>query len=166
VAVAVEQPGSAQGERHSCAVVDPRVSRRIRPLFVGPTTSPELLRLIVRIGMSSAAVAALPDISEADQAQMTARIEASPELRWQVIRRGFWVNDAADLSRYLAAIAPFRIDGRAMSIRCPVLGTAAHGIPWPPPPNRSSRHFPLRLACCPSELPKAPETTARCRTGG
>jgi pimeloyl-ACP methyl ester carboxylesterase len=85
--------------------------------------------LAKQVGMSPAAVAALPDVSDADQARMTALIEASPELRWQVIRRGFWVNGAADLRHYLAAINPFRLDGRADDIRCPVLATAAEEDP-------------------------------------
>ncbi len=86
-------------------------------------------------GMSSAAVAAMPDISEADQAQMTARIKASSEVRWQVIQRGFWVNGVADLPEYLAAIAPFRLDGRAENIRCPSWPLPPRKILWPPPPN-------------------------------
>ncbi len=46
-----------------------------------------------------------------------------------VAKRGFWVNDANDLQKYLQHIAAFTIEGREELIRCPTLLTMAEADP-------------------------------------
>lgn len=87
---------------------------------------PQLAR---HLGLSEEAAAALPEISDADEATMMAAIDANPGLRWKVVQRGFWVNGVPDLRGYLASLATFTIEGRAGNIRCPVLVTLAENDP-------------------------------------
>ena len=56
-------------------------------------------------------------------------IERSRSQRWAVIQRAFWVHGVRTLGEYVAAVAPFTLDGRADAIRCPTLLTAAEADP-------------------------------------
>jgi hypothetical protein len=86
------------------------------------------MRLLARLfGLSADAVAALPEISDADEASISKTVEADRGLRWKVVQRGYWVHGVQDLRGYLAAIASFTMEGRAADIRCPVLGTTGEG---------------------------------------
>ena len=87
---------------------------------------PQLAR---HLGLSEKAAAALPEISDADEATMMAAINANAGLRWKVVQRGFWVNGVPDLRGYLASMATYTIEGRAGDIRCPVAGTYAESDP-------------------------------------
>ena len=49
-----------------------------------------------------------------------ARIEASPDLRWKVVQRGFWVHGIDSLAAYLAISRAFDNREALRSIRCPV----------------------------------------------
>ena len=82
-----------------------------------------------KLGLSAAAAAALPEISDSDQAAVTAVIEADSGLRWKVVQRGFWVNGVDDFRGYLASAHEYTLDGRTQAITCPVLATAAQNDP-------------------------------------
>ncbi len=85
--------------------------------------------LATKFGLSPAAVAALPELSDADQTAMMDIIENNPELRWKLVSRGFWVNGTTNLREYVASTYDYKLDGRAATIRCPVLATAAENDP-------------------------------------
>ncbi|HEY7562379.1 MAG TPA: alpha/beta fold hydrolase [Gaiellaceae bacterium] len=82
-------------------------------------------RLVRHLGLSEKAVAALPEISDEDEATLMKVIDASPGLRWKIVQRGFWVNGVVDLRGYMASCATYTLDGRAGEIRCPTLATRA-----------------------------------------
>jgi pimeloyl-ACP methyl ester carboxylesterase len=81
------------------------------------------------IGLSEAAVAALPALSDGDEAMLMAAIRADRTLRWEVVARDLWVNGAADLRDFLRLAAAFTLDGRIDRIRCPVIATKAEADP-------------------------------------
>lgn len=85
--------------------------------------------LAAKFGLSPAAVAALPELSDADQTVMMDVIKANPELRWKIVSRGFWVNGTTTLREYVASAYEYQLAGRASDIRCPVLVTAAANDP-------------------------------------
>lgn len=100
------------------------------------------------VGMMSSlglghAAAELPAISDEDAATVTDHIVGNRSLNWKVVQRGYWVNGATDLRSYLAAVAPFTMDGRAGDIRCPVLGTAAEQDPL----AKGAEPFLAKLSC-------------------
>lgn len=67
--------------------------------------------------------AALADPLAADPAlfaPMTAHIEASPELRWKIMQRAYWVHGVDSLAAFLAAGREFDCRATLSSIRCPV----------------------------------------------
>ena len=101
-----------------------------------------MVGLVSHLGFAGA-VANLPELSEHDAAQITALIDGDRSLRWKIIQRGFWVNGATDLRSYLAAVAPFTMEGRAADVQCPVLGTAAEGDPL----ALGAQQFLDRLPC-------------------
>jgi pimeloyl-ACP methyl ester carboxylesterase len=101
---------------------------------------PQLAR---RTGLSEQAAAALPEISDADEATMMAAIDANRSLRWIVRQRGFWVNGVADLRGLLASCATFTLEGRAGDISCPTLATLAESDPL----AAGADGFVGRLAC-------------------
>ena len=82
-----------------------------------------MAQLAEHLGLSERAAAALPEISDADEATMMAAIEANRGLRWKVVQRAFWVNGVPDLHGFLASCATFTLEGRAGEIRCPTLAT-------------------------------------------
>ena len=89
-----------------------------------------------QLGLSPEAAARLPEISDADLANMQAAIDANQRLRWVFLQRGFWVNGASDLRDWLQKVAPFTLEGRSDRIRCPVLARSPIAIPWPATPRR------------------------------
>lgn len=112
---------AATGERRIAAVVsDP-------PAFslLGGQIAPAAAAL----GITPEAAARLPEISDADLASMQAAIDASQQLRWVFIQRGFWVNGAGNLREWLQKASLFTLEGRSDRIRCPVLGTFADQDP-------------------------------------
>jgi pimeloyl-ACP methyl ester carboxylesterase len=58
-----------------------------------------------------------------------ARIEASPELRWKVVQRGFWVHGIDSLAAYLAISRDYDNREALRSIRCPVFLACAENDP-------------------------------------
>lgn len=70
-----------------------------------------------------AANPALLDQSIIDQFQKM--IDNNPHMTWGIIKRGFWVNGAADLRSFLVNVRDFTIEGREELIKCPTLLTAA-----------------------------------------
>jgi len=81
------------------------------------------------VGLSQDAVAALPEISDADAAKLDKLIGQDRFMHWSFVQRGYWVMGATDLASFLAAVASFSMKGRAELIRCPVLGTTTEGDP-------------------------------------
>lgn len=66
---------------------------------------------------------ALADPLAADPALFTpymAHIEASPEMRWKIVQRAFWVHGIDSLAAYLAVARGFDNRDTLGSIRCPV----------------------------------------------
>ena len=125
---------AATGEhRLAACVLDP-------PVWSVLDGMPQLAR---RMGLSEAAAAALPEISDADEATMVAAINGIAGLRWKVVQRGFWVNGVTDLRGYLASAATYTIEGRAADIRCPTLGTLAESDPL----GAMAEKFLERLSC-------------------
>jgi pimeloyl-ACP methyl ester carboxylesterase len=101
---------------------------------------PQLAR---HLGMSEKAAAALPEISDEDEARLMKAIDAVPGLRWKVVQRGFWVNGTEDLRGYLASLAQFTLEGRGGEIRCPTLATFAENDPL----AAGAQDFLGRLSC-------------------
>jgi pimeloyl-ACP methyl ester carboxylesterase len=101
---------------------------------------PQLAR---HMGLSEKAAAALPEISDADEATLMKGIEAIPGLRWKIVQRGFWVNGTKDLRGYLASCADFTLEGRGGEIRCPMLATFAENDPL----AAGAQDFLGRLSC-------------------
>ncbi len=101
---------------------------------------PQLAR---HLGLSEKAAAALPEISDEDEATIMAAVNANAGLRWKVVQRGFWVNGVEDLRGYLASLATFTLDGRGEEIRCPTLATHAENDPI----AAGAQAFLDRLAC-------------------
>jgi hypothetical protein len=89
----------------------------------------QLIPAAAQLGLSPEAAAQLPEISDADLANMLAAIEANQRLRWVFLQRGLWVNGASDLRDWLQKVAPFTLEGRSDRIRCHVLGTFADRDP-------------------------------------
>ena len=80
-------------------------------------------------GLSSDAIARLPEISDEDLAKMEAGVNANQRFHWIFVQRGLWANGASDLRDWLQKITPFTLEGVSSNIRCPVLGTFADRDP-------------------------------------
>ena len=100
-------------------------------------------QLAQHLGMSKEAAAAIPAISDEDQATLMTAIDASPGLKWKLVQRGFWVNGVADLRGYFESCSTYNIDGLAGDIRCSTLATSAEGDPI----ARQAQHFLDQLSC-------------------
>jgi pimeloyl-ACP methyl ester carboxylesterase len=79
----------------------------------------------IRFGAPPEAVRNLGEIDQTLLEALERAMVADRKLRWSVMRRGFWVNGAADLRGYFRAVEAFTMEGRAELIRCPTLLT------WP-----------------------------------
>jgi alpha-beta hydrolase superfamily lysophospholipase len=77
------------------------------------------------LGVSAAAAADLAALDQPVMEQADAFIRSSPQLRWKVVQRGFWVHGVSDLRAYLASAELFTMQDRAELIRCPTLITQA-----------------------------------------
>jgi len=80
-------------------------------------------------GLSSEAIARLPEISDDDLAKMAKGVDENQRFHWIFVQRGLWANGATDLRDWLQKIAPFTLEGVSGDIRCPVLGTFADRDP-------------------------------------
>lgn len=82
--------------------------------------------LAVKLGMSPAAIAKLPQLDPDDEKKMMAVINGNRGLNWKVVKRGFWTNGASSLSSWLAEMAKWKLDDATVAqIKCPTLVTAA-----------------------------------------
>jgi Alpha/beta hydrolase family len=117
---------------HLClrgATGEPRVAAVVSDPPAWSLIDGQLVPAAAQLGLSPDAAARLPEISDADLANMMAAIEANQRLRWVFLQRGFWVNGASDLRDWLQKVALFTLEGRSDRIRCPVLGTFADRDP-------------------------------------
>lgn len=80
-------------------------------------------------GVPESAIAAFPDLPDEVLTTVERGIAANRGQRWAIIQRGFMVHGVTSLAGYLAAIAPFTLDGRLADIRCPTLLCAAENDP-------------------------------------
>lgn len=76
-------------------------------------------------GVAEDILARFPDIPQHVVDGLRSAIHADRIQQWAVEKRGFWVHGVTDLGAYLRAIAPFTLEGRLRSIRCPALVTMA-----------------------------------------
>jgi hypothetical protein len=117
---------------HLClraATGEPRVAAVVSDPPAWSLIEGQLIPAAAQLGLSPEAAAQLPEISDADLANMLAAIEANQRLRWVFLQRGLWVNGASDLRDWLQKVAPFTLEGRSDRIRCHVLGTFADRDP-------------------------------------
>ena len=88
----------------------------------------KMVPMLGKLGLSDAALARLPAIAPEDEAKLMAIIDGSRALPWQIVRRGFWTNNATDLASFVAEIMKWKLDADTVArIRCPALVTAADG---------------------------------------
>ena len=113
-------PRAASGEHRLAACV-------ADPAFPGILDS--MGAMASAVGLSQDAVAALPEVSDADAAKIEELVEHDRFLHWSFVQRGYWVMGASDLASFLAAVSAFSMKGRSELIRCPVLGTTTEGDP-------------------------------------
>lgn len=78
-----------------------------------------------RLGADLASGANLATLDQGVIDTMDRVIQASRDLRWKIVQRGFWANGATDLREYLRLIEGFTLEGRIEQIKCPVLLTQA-----------------------------------------
>ncbi len=74
----------------------------------------------------------LNDFAKMDDATIEAvstYIDGNPQMRWKIVKRGFWVNGASDLRDYLRLAQTFTLKGREHLVRCPTLLTHAGSDP-------------------------------------
>jgi pimeloyl-ACP methyl ester carboxylesterase len=117
---------------HLClrgATGEPRVAAVVSDPPAWSLIEGQLIPAAAQLGLSPEAAARLPEISDADLANMMAAIEGEQRLRWVFLQRGLWVNGASDLRDWLQKVALFTLEGRSDRIRCPVLGTFADRDP-------------------------------------
>ncbi|HEX4624744.1 MAG TPA: alpha/beta fold hydrolase [Solirubrobacteraceae bacterium] len=117
---------------HLClrgATGEPRIAAVVSDPPAFSLIGGQLVPSAAALGLSPEAAARLPEISDADLARLQAAIDASQQLRWVFVQRGFWVNGASDLREWLQKVSLFTLEGRANRIRCPVLGTFADRDP-------------------------------------
>lgn len=78
------------------------------------------------LGLDDDAVARLPALDPDDEKKMMNALEGNRSLRWKIVQRGFWTNDATDLPSYLAEMGKWKLEpDEVAAIRCPTLVTAA-----------------------------------------
>ena len=80
-------------------------------------------------GISASVIERYPNIDDATLAPIAEAIHGDRAQRWAVEQRGFWVHGVSTLGEYLKATAPFSLEGRLDSIRCPTALTAAEADP-------------------------------------
>jgi alpha-beta hydrolase superfamily lysophospholipase len=117
---------------HLClrgATGEPRIAAVVSDPPAWSLIEGQLVPAAAQLGLSPEAAARLPEISDADLANMQVAIDANQRLRWVFVQRGFWVNGASDLREWLQKVSLFTLEGRSDRIRCPVLGTFADRDP-------------------------------------
>jgi dienelactone hydrolase len=95
------------------------------------------------LGLSAAATAELPEISDADADKAMRTIAADRSLEWSVGKRGFWVGGVGSFAELLRSFATYTLEGRFDAIRCPTLLTRAEGDPL----SAQSDVLAKKLAC-------------------
>lgn len=96
-----------------------------------------------KLGASEAAVADLTQLDDETIDRMWSVIQADRKLRWSIIQRGFWANNATDLRDFINKSARYTLKDRVADIRCPTLLTAAEGDPL----AESTKAFYDALTC-------------------
>jgi alpha-beta hydrolase superfamily lysophospholipase len=77
-------------------------------------------------GLGDDAIARLPALEPADEQQVMTAINGNRSMRWKIVQRGFWTNDAADLSSWLAEMSKWKLEpDEVAAIGCPTLVTSA-----------------------------------------
>ncbi|GIH02588.1 hypothetical dipeptidyl aminopeptidase/ acylaminoacyl-peptidase related protein [Rhizocola hellebori] len=78
------------------------------------------------MGLNDQALAKLPELDADDEQRVMTIINSDRSLRWKIVQRGFWTNNATDMSSYMAEMAKWKLDAdQVAAIRCPTLITAA-----------------------------------------
>lgn len=86
----------------------------------------KFIDLMKAMGLSADALARLPAIDPEDEKTVLAALEGNRSLRWKIVQRGYWTNDAPGLAAYLAEMAKWKLEpDEVAAIRCPTLVTAA-----------------------------------------
>jgi len=113
-------PRAASGEpRLAACIADP-----------GQWDIAESLRAFaMRFGVSADDVADLDNLPAAAVEGMWNAIQSDQQLRWKIVQRGFWANDAENLREFISKSAQFTLKDRVGDIRCPTLLTAAENDP-------------------------------------
>ena len=113
-------PRAASGEhRLAACIADPGIWDFL----------PQVRGMVLRLGLPQEAAAALPKADEDTLRRLTEAAEGSRELRWRIIKRGFWVGAVSTMADYIRSLAEFTLEGRAEAIRCPTLLTSAERDP-------------------------------------
>ncbi len=82
--------------------------------------------MLGQMGLSAKALAKLPELGAGDEQTVMTIINSDRSLQWKIVRRGFWTNNASDLSSWMAEMAKWKLDADVVAaIRCPTLVTAA-----------------------------------------
>jgi alpha-beta hydrolase superfamily lysophospholipase len=81
--------------------------------------------MLVKLGATAAEVADLSRLDPGLLDRASRAIDASPQLRWSIVQRGFWVHGVDSLGDYFRSAMEFTLDGRAEQIACPTLVTKA-----------------------------------------
>jgi alpha-beta hydrolase superfamily lysophospholipase len=90
----------------------------------------KFMGLMKMVGLDDDAVARLPALDPEDEKKAMDGIEGNRSLRWKIVQRGYWTNDATDLSSYLAEMTKWKLEpDEVAAIRCPTLITAAESDP-------------------------------------
>lgn len=82
--------------------------------------------LLGKLGLSSEALEKLPEFHADDERKMMNIINGNRALRWKIVQRGFWTNNASSLSSWVAELAKWKLDTSLVAqVHCPTLVTAA-----------------------------------------
>jgi alpha-beta hydrolase superfamily lysophospholipase len=82
--------------------------------------------MLSKMGLSDAALAKLPELDAGDEQRVMTIINGDRSLRWKIVQRGFWTNNASDLGSWMAEMAKWKLEADVVAeIRCPTLITAA-----------------------------------------
>lgn len=113
-------PRAASGEpRLAACIADP-----------GQLNIAESFRKVaIALGATPEAAQDLGTVDAGTLDRMTKIIEANRQLRWSIVRRGFWVNGVDTLRDYLHQAERFTLAGRVERIACPTLITRAENDP-------------------------------------
>ena len=109
-------PRAASGEHRLAALIaDPgqwSIADGFRPIVQKFGATPEQAQDLSTVGQETIE-------------KIQAMIEASPQMTWSIMKRGFWVNGVPDLAAYMADVERYTMEGRIEQISCPTLVTVA-----------------------------------------